>query len=176
MDKNIFELLDDHRSKWGKMLNNLGCPKRLIEDFTHDAYIKISELDDIDRIIHENGEINMYYVYFTLRSRVVDYYRENKLDYFSDIVDIQDDELDVDNEILLMNLYNDMMDKMDSFGHYGSKLCKIYLPTSRSLREIANESGISLTSIHHSIKQYKSFLKEEFIDEYKKYKKHKQKQ
>ena len=174
MSKDIIAILDEKRDDWGKMLTNLGCPEHLINDFIHDTYIKIHGLDDPSRIIREDGEANMYYVYFALRSRVVDYHRENKLVYVDDFEDTTDsDELDIDNEILLMNLYEGIMSRVDDFGAYGSKLCKIYLPTSLSLRQMATESGISLTSIHNSLKQYKAFIKEEFQDEYDFYKRHK---
>lgn len=174
MSKDIITILEAKREDWSKMLNNLGCPKHLIDDFIHDVYIKIHKMPDMDRIVREDGEVNMYYIYFALRSRVVDHYRQDKLVYVADFKDtVYGEELDIDNEILLMNLYQGIMIKVDDFGAYGSKLCKIYLPTSLSLRQMANDSGISLTSIHNSIKQYKAFIKEEFQDEYDQYKRHK---
>jgi len=174
IDEHIMLKLNSNRDKWGKMLNNLGCPKRYINDFIQDTYLKIYEMDDVSRILLDNGEVNMYYIYFALRSRVVDYYRQNKLDYVGDIRDTDmDDELDIDNEVLLMNLYQGIMTYVDQFGAYGSKLCKVYLPTSTSLRQLATDSGISVTSIHHSMKQYKAFIREEFEDEYEAYKRHK---
>ena len=176
IEEHILLKLNSNRDKWGKMLNNLGCPKRYIDDFIQDTYIKIYEMDDVSRIVLESGEVNMYYVYFALRSRVVDYYRQNKLDYVGDIVDTTyDDAVDIDNEVLLKDLYQGIMSYVDKFGAYGSKLCKVYLPTSISLRQLAAETGISVTSIYHSMKQYKQFIKEEFEDEYKLYKRHKNK-
>jgi len=170
----IIEVLDTRRDDWSKMLTNQGCPIHLIDDFIHDTYIKLSNLDNPKRIIREDGDVNMYYVYFTLRSRVVDYHRQNKLVYVADFIDTTDtDDFDIDNEILLNNLYEGIMSEVNVFGAYGSKLCKLYLPTSLSLRQLATESGISLTSIHNSLKQYKAYIKEEFEDEYLAYKRHK---
>ena len=168
----ILTKLDVHRVKWTQMLVNMGCPEDAIEDVIHNMYIKIHKMKDHEKIIREDGDVNIFYIYRTLNSCFINHINENPYcsmgDYYID--SIIDDPLDVDAEIELMDLYMDMLDEMNEFGQYGSKLCKVYLPTDRSLRQIASESGISLTSIYNSVKQYKAILREEFKEQYDEYK------
>jgi len=48
-------------------------------------------------------------------------------------------------------------------------LFKLYRDTDFSMRDIAKETTISLISIFHSIKTYKTILKEKFQKDYEDY-------
>lgn len=154
------------------MLTNMGCNEEFIEDVIHDMYLKIYKMKDHEKIVREDGDVNIFYIYRTLNSCFINHVNENANvslgNIYTDL--LVDDPLDVDAEVELMSLYMDMLDEMNEFGQYGSKLCKVYLPTDRSLRQIASESGISLTSIYNSVKQYKAILREEFKEQYETYK------
>ena len=168
----ILTKLEVHRIKWIQMLTNMGCNEEFIEDVIHDMYLKIYKMKDHEKIVREDGDVNIFYIYRTLNSCFINHVNENANvslgNIYTDL--LVDDPLDVDAEVELMSLYMDMLDEMNEFGQYGSKLCKVYLPTDRSLRQIASESGISLTSIYNSVKQYKAILREEFKEQYETYK------
>lgn len=166
----ILIVLENHRDKWGKMLNNMGCPSRFIEDIIQDTYIKISLMKNNTKILREDGDVNLYYVYKTIYSVFCDYMNKNKyvlVEKFEDNLD--DDGLDIDTEMALMTIYSDILMYSNNFGSYGSKLCNLYLPTDRSLRQIAEGANISLTSIYNTIKKHKMELKEEFTESYEQY-------
>jgi predicted DNA-binding protein YlxM (UPF0122 family) len=55
---------------------------------------------------------------------------------------------------------------MKSWHSYDRILSEKYLSTDYSLRDIANGSGISLTSIFHSMKKNKELLNQLFIEDY----------
>ena len=56
----------------------MGCPKDLCEDLTQEMYIKIDAyLKKTDNNIMYEDDINIYFVYLTLRSLFTDYVRKN---------------------------------------------------------------------------------------------------
>jgi len=48
---------------------------------------------------------------------------------------------------------------------YDEKLFKLYFMTDMSLRDVAKETKISLTSIYNSVKNYREFIYEKFNED-----------
>ncbi len=69
--------------------------------------------------------------------------------------------------------YNDIClmidEEIENWHFYDKKLFKLYRDTDFSMRDIAKETTISLISIFHSIKNYKSILKDKFQQDYDDY-------
>jgi predicted DNA-binding protein YlxM (UPF0122 family) len=55
---------------------------------------------------------------------------------------------------------------MDNWHWYDSMLFKVYKEGNASMRDIAKDSGISLTSIFNTLKNCKERLKEEVGEDY----------
>lgn len=166
----ILSLLDKDRQKWIKITISLGCPEDYAEDIVHDMYIKISSFEDTKRLLYENtGEINYWYIILTLRSACYDYLKSrNKFVSWEPFEGI--DELpDIKKEIAFEVLYDKIISATNEFGRYGSKLTQMYFKTDYSLRQIASESTISLSSIFNSIKVYRNILKERFGEDFEDY-------
>ena len=111
----------------------MGCPKDLCEDLTQEMYIKIDAyLKKTDNNIMYEDDINIYFVYLTLRSLFTDYVRKNnkikKVEINESILEKKVDEnyadkiqLDVVKDLQKItieewyhdHLYLDLLDKED---------------------------------------------------------------
>ena len=59
--------------------------------------------------------------------------------------------------------------EINSWHVYDAKLCNTYYLSDMSLRQISKGTNISLTSIFNSIKNYKSILRNKFIEDVEDY-------
>tara|TARA_R110002012_G_scaffold24451_1_gene81670 strand:+ start:59 stop:706 length:648 start_codon:yes stop_codon:yes gene_type:complete len=72
---------------------------------------------------------------------------------------------------LYVNIIQDIDNFVDTWYWYDAKLFKLYYDKGMSMRKIAKETGISLKSVFNSLKAAKMKLREEFQEDYNKYKK-----
>lgn len=133
MNNKIFE----QHHKWIKIARTFGALD-FAEDLVQDTYIKLLDKEDI----------NEAYFYFALRSTVTDFLRKEKreLIYFEPETKIDED----------------IYDYIDTWHPYDRKLFLTYINNNFSMRELANQTGISLTSIFNTIKNCNENLKKRF--------------
>tara|TARA_R110002012_G_scaffold26055_4_gene85351 strand:+ start:1858 stop:2487 length:630 start_codon:yes stop_codon:yes gene_type:complete len=74
-------------------------------------------------------------------------------------------------ESLFGNIKEDIDKVVGAWYWYDAKLFKLYYDKGMSMRKIASETGISLKSVFNSLKAAKMRLREEFQEDYNKYKK-----
>jgi len=76
----ILTLLYKKHKLWIRHLRSLGCAEDLCEDITQEMYIKVDTYvkKTGNSILYKNNEINIYFVYLTLRSMYYDYCRRLK--------------------------------------------------------------------------------------------------
>ena len=159
-----------HHQKWVKIVESFG-ELDWAEDIVQESYIALIKYADEDKLINSKGEVRMGYMYFTLRSLYFQFYNKkmkvNKVN-IDDCWNLFDDsnieEHKAYNEICLL-IDNEIKD----WNWYDRKLFKLYRDTDLSMRDIANETGISLISIFHSLKNHKQILKEKFMKQYTDY-------
>lgn len=167
-------LAKDHKL-WIRMVESLNCPKAYSEDIVQEMYLKIHRLDIGEKIMYNEDEVNKFYVYVTLRNLYIDSVKvknrmrmvENKEEDEPDYVDglSSFDDYDHERELALQRISNKIMSEVDSWHKYNAILCKLYFKTDMSLRYIAEGSGISLTSIYNSIRNYRDIIYEEFKED-----------
>ena len=135
MDKIIF----DNHQKWIKIATTFGAGD-YAEDLVQDTYLKCLEVE----------RVNEAYFYFALRNTVVDWHRKEKKEF-----------LYVNNEQFLNEqIYN----YIDTWHHYDRKLYLTYIENKLSMRDISEQTNISLTSIFKTIKNCNEKLRV-FINE-----------
>lgn len=123
MDKSIF----NNHNKWIKIASTFGGGD-YSEDLVQETYIKC-----LDKEI-----VNEAFFYFALRNTVYDWLRKEKKQKL--YLEPQ--------QFLNENIYN----YIDTWNGYDRKLYLLYIESTMSMRDIANETKISLTSIFHTIK------------------------
>lgn len=125
------------------------------EDVVQDVYIKLLEIEDkegnIDRLTYK-GKINMVYLFNTVRNRVYNIKRiTNRCVCIDEVGSVPTHEhsmikAEVDAKLLEM-------------GAYYHSLHDAYFNDSISMRELAEKSKLSLTTIFYGVKHIKENLK-----------------
>ena len=146
-------IVSKHHADYVKIVRSWG-EYDYSEDIVQEMYIKLLKYTTAEKII-KHGQVNKGYVWFTLRSVFNDYLKEkNRIEKFriGDGFDIIDD---IEEQIELKSVNN----YVDSWEWYDKMLFKLYINTDLSIRQIAKETGISLTSVFYTIKTCKNRIK-----------------
>jgi len=173
----MMEILYKQHGKWLNMLAVLGCPIDDREDLVQDMYIKIVNQQNPSRIMYNETEVNRFYIYLVLRSIYYDFIKMRSRNPLLLDHDINDEHFIVNDEYSIMmddqhgweRMYSKLLNGVNGLGMYGSKLTQAYFKTDKSMRDMAEETTISLTSIFNSIRKYRAILKEEFGEDWEDY-------
>jgi RNA polymerase sigma factor (sigma-70 family) len=158
----MLEELYKYHDEWLAIAVAMTSTKEDAEDLVQDMYIRLNEkLDSIERIRHGKDDVNRYFVYLTIRNLARDNLRKRRpdityVDYIEEL-----DRPEVEHTIEVMH---DIDKEVESWHWYEKTLFNIYMRSEKSMRDIANESGISLTNIFHTIKKCKQRLKDKIND------------
>lgn len=182
------ELLSKYHNLWIAMGLSIGIRNDLVEDFIHEMYLKLNKyISDPKKIMYNENEPNKFYIYITIKNLWNDYLKakskhrmisidelgennENHKTYLPLIDDASDTyhkrNKDYAQQIILDNIQQEV-DSWDRW--YDQKLFKIYYETDISMRKLAKDSHISVTSIFNSCKNYKQIINSKFNEDYQDY-------
>lgn len=174
------QMLAENHAEYIKMAraiaNNNNEVYNYAEDFVQEAYLRLAKYDDLfDKIISTKGKVSKGYMFFTLRSIILNTIKRKsnlKFNYLGSQYDFEEtynfiDEGVDEDKIGIEAIEN----KMYSIVREGSKwfdyeLFKTYLETGKSFRTIAQESGIGIRTIYLSIKRSKVMIAEKLNEDY----------
>ena len=159
------------------MVVSFGCDTDTAQDIVQSFYLRMHKyVKDSSRIMYNDDEVNRFFVYVTLKNMWKSYISaKNKYQFF----DIWEEE---GSEEFKEEVFNHDMDgaferlvekidkEMGTWHRYDRILSEKYLKTDYSLREIADGTGISLTSIFNSMKTNKKMLKDKFQEDWEDFK------
>lgn len=168
---------------WVAMAKNLGAPNSVAEDLVQEMYIRLNKyVKDPNKIYYKDtGEINRFYVWVTLRNMVLSYkgMKAKNVTFFLDDClrdegdrrQIEDrpsmDELEVDKELARDKITQNIRRSIEEWEYwYDKKLFNLYYFTDMSMRDIARNTGISLTSIFNSCKNYRNRVLDEYREDW----------
>jgi DNA-directed RNA polymerase specialized sigma24 family protein len=178
----ILNELSKRNKEWYRIALSICKDEHLANDLVQLMYFRILKyIKDIDKI-KVNGKINSLYIYVTIKNL---YYQHKNAEKKNTRLEYQDyDSFDDSNNINYypINLttsiddeknmisfekaHQKLIDKIDNeiktWHWYDEKLFRLYYYTDKSLRKIASETGISLTSIYNSCKNYKIIIEQKF--------------
>jgi DNA-directed RNA polymerase specialized sigma24 family protein len=167
MDKLL--ILGQNHNEWLLMANKMGIGE-MSEDMVQETYLRIIRLNYVDGIVKDDGSLNKFYMWLTIRAVHVDYLRANSQNFVSlDEVKESYEETDLEKHEALNTLDHKIHLEMESWAWYDSMLFKVYKEGNASMRNIANDSGISLTSIYNTLKNCKQRLRESVGEDYQDY-------
>ena len=173
-------MLAENHAEYIKMAraiaNNNNEVYNYAEDFVQEAYLRLAKYVDLfDKIISTKGKVSKGYMFFTLRSIILNTIKRKsnlKFNYLGSQYDFEEtynfiDEGVDEDKIGIEAIEN----KMYSIVREGSKwfdyeLFKTYLETGKSFRTIAQESGIGIRTIYLSIKRSKVMIAEKLNEDY----------
>jgi len=167
MDK--LQKLGLNHKEWLLMAKKMGIGE-LSEDIVQETYLRIIRLNYIDGVVKDDGSLNKFYMWLSIRAVHVDYLRANQMNLVSlDEVKESYEETDLQKHEALNRLDYRIHKEMESWAWYDSMLFKVYKEGNASMRNIAKDSGISLTSIYNTLKNCKQRLKESVGEDYEDY-------
>ena len=180
MEKRVIDILAEKHNDWINMAKSFGVSKENANELVQQMYIRITDyVDDPNKILYNEKEVNTYYVYVTLRNLYLSRHHQGK----KNTVYI-DDELDIEEQLLPESVeeqkknFDKIFDKIDKITKnwywYDKKIFNIHFYNQMSMRKISRETKISLSSIFNTLSNGKKKIKEGAIEEYRKYLKSKQ--
>lgn len=98
---------------------------------------------------------------------------ENLAERLTEVDELTDDMEFTDSmfDSLYVNIVQDIDNFVDTWYWYDAKLFKLYYKKGMSMRKIAKETRISLKSVFNSLTKAKQRIREEFGEDYNRYKK-----
>ena len=155
----------------------MGCQKQIAEDIVQSMYLRIHRLvKDQNKIMYNDDEVNRFFIYVTLKNMYVDYCKaKSKYQFFEYVetdAEVEEDgltESEFEQQEAFHNLVDSISGEIMNWERYDIILSNLYFKTNMSLRDISNGSGISLTSIYNSIRNYKHILNSKFVEDYEDY-------
>jgi hypothetical protein len=173
--------LAKHHNYWLKILSNLGADEYLANELVQQMYLKLHDKKGIE---FGDNDVNKYYVYRTLYSLYIQYYKDLRKDntveykYYHETEQSDYNEERDYTEDLLLDKVRDIVNGLSSYDkelfqvYFGVRLNKdsLNITEGKSMREISEGTDISTGSIFYSIKQIKRLfrdnLKEDLQDFY----------
>jgi RNA polymerase sigma factor (sigma-70 family) len=153
--------------EWVKMANYLGAD--YAEDVVQDMYLKLCEnITLIERIEHKEGEVNTFYIFTILRSKIVDAHRKTKREHYDELLFdpiLPPDDCEREYEWLMANIKT----TIDKMSDYDQMLLELHFVYKLSMREIEKRTGIPLHSIFNRLMNAKNLIKYENYGKYKSY-------
>ena len=167
MDK--LQKLGLNHKEWLLMAKKMGIGE-LSEDIVQETYLRIIRLNYIDGVVKDDGSLNKFYMWLSIRAVHVDYLRANQMNLVSlDEVKECYDEADLEKHEAYSNIYDKIEDEISNWHWYDQKLFNLYKQGELSMRDIAKDTNISLTSIFNTIKNCKERLKDNVGEDYEDY-------
>lgn len=159
-------ILADHHKEWVKIVRSFG-EQDLAEDVVQDVYLRIVRYNYEERVI-KDGKPNIALMWMMLRNRAFEINKTGSVQFLSldEVRGVADQESNLKKHEALERLHIRIHKEMDNWHWYDSMLFKVYKEGNASMRDIAKDSGISLTSIFNTLKNCKERLKEEVGEDY----------
>lgn len=180
----MLEILSKYHSTWVSMGISIGIPNDIVEDFVHETYLRLNKyVENPEKIMYNETEVNRFYVYITLKNLWTDYCKErskfqkrNVADYSADHYSFEVPEWAIYEEVNREEqkaeeyIIAKINEEVDSWDHwYDKKLFRLYYNSDISMRKLAIETKISVTSIFNSCKNYKEILRTKFGEDFEDY-------
>ena len=158
------------------------------DDYMQEVYIKLGKYDNLyEKVIKPDGSVSKGYIFFAIRSVVLNDLKKKKvlnMDYWGDAYDVEDRFvgkevhikgstdiiIDSDRDDTTKNR-DDVEDRMyeiaeNNLHWFDFQLFKTYLSEGKSFRTLAAETGLGIQTIYLSIKKTKMLIADELFEQY----------
>ena len=166
MDK--LNVLARQHKDWVRIVNSFG-EYFLADDIVQETYLKIIRLNYIDKIVTES--INKNIMWLILRSVYVDHLRDKKITSvpIDDCLKLSYTDYNLEKHEAFNLIEQKIQEEVDTWHWYDIKLFNLYRNSELSMRDIAEETNISLTSIYNTLKNCKERLRESIGEDFEDY-------
>lgn len=184
----MLEKLAAKHKLWLKMALDLGVNLYKAEDFVQDLYLKSYELEQKGKDFSYGDDVNIFYVFLTMKSLRGQKNRELKKEVpvrsLDTVLDeesgytrqegLMSDDVDMDEQLGFESVYRNVMKVINDLPSHPDypqylkdkaphfiNLFIGYHTTTKSMRQISKETGIRLGTIHKVLNTVMEIVKEE---------------
>ena len=162
---NALTILSKYHKEWLNIVRLFG-DNEFAEDIVQDVYLKVHQYNYYEKILID-GEPNRALMWILLRNTT---YKANKSasnDLSIEVVrDLAQEELELLKHESLESIYDRVENEISSWDWYDQKLFRIYKDERKPMRQISDETGISLKSIFLTIKSCKERIRQSVGEDY----------
>ena len=153
----ILEHLAERNDEWLKMAHKFSAePKDALQDAYLEMYDRFKNAPET-LLEMDKGQLALY-MYLTIRSAAMTNIKQHKR-YADPLDQIEESpDYDIEKDRLTERKLDALHNEMNNWYWYDKKLTALHLVEGMSMREISRETGISLSSIFHTIKTCKKRL------------------
>ena len=168
---------------WTRICLNFGATREETEDIIQDMYLKLLTDVDMSRIKYGEDSVNRYYIYKMLKSLFINLKRDKLLnnsyqlneelgiansDDYNYAKDQALEDIIKDIKIQLSTRRRSLQRLFELYYRIPLNSNKVYQGENLSYRDIARQSGISLSTVFNDMKELKGIigLKREDIEDY----------
>jgi hypothetical protein len=173
----LIDRLAEKHYDWIRMSKSFGANSEQANELVQSMYVRLVKYVDADseRIMYTKDKINTYYVYVTLRNLFLSNAHSYKKD--ADLLheggksfdEYMHEELDMHYEEAHKVLFDKIDAVVNDWYWYDKKLWSIHFYDKVSMRGIASDTKISLSSIFNTLKNGKEKVRNEVKEEYENY-------
>jgi DNA-directed RNA polymerase specialized sigma24 family protein len=164
--------------------NNMSV-RNYAEDYVQEAYLRLLRYDDLyDKVIGAEEKVSKGYVFFVLRSIIInDLKKKSNLKY-----SFMGDEYDMEEKYMLVEEFDEQRQAEDELEQkmftlldravadptceiewFDAAVFKKYCTTRKSYKTISEESGVGNRTIYLSMKRCRLYIAEHLYDDYKEF-------
>ena len=190
---NWFEIVSKRHKEYLNIVRSFTENKdnKYVEDIVQDAYLEITELGakkhkendkrvndkykDLsisERILNEDNEVNMMYMWITLKRVSMNHLKQRKRNNY--IIRLgqnfdKQETIDQDNEKAFEVLIKKIEKEIKTWHWYDRMLFETYISNNKSMRKLSQDTKISLTSVFNTLKNCKLRLQKVIGEDYEDY-------
>jgi len=168
----IIDLLAEKDADWINMAKSFGVSDEDARELVQEMYLRLHRyVDEPEKIMYNETEVNTFYVYVTLRNIYLTGLKKIPLyGYLDDNVLKAYEELNIEKEVAFDKILSRIRSEVDEWYWYDKKLWQIHFDKQKSMRSISNETTISLSSIFNTLKRCKNTIRDMFNEDVEDYK------
>lgn len=161
--------VSNQHKEWVKIVTTFGTDYP--EDIVQEMYLRVHKYGQKEKVLNESGDVNLFYIWTLLRNCWHDSNKSNKLEFISleclHTISCPEDHI---NQYEAFNKIENLIDQeTKTWHHYDKMLFDIYRNQNLSMRQIADKTNISLTSIFNTLKNCKERIKENVGEDFEDY-------
>jgi len=150
---------------------NLTSNKDDAESLIQDVYLQLLEMPDLEKIIYNKNDLNLFYLYKIIKSKFLNNIKANqklnKVALKQEVIDTQaeeeySEEEDENTEKLLLLVTETLSGSLHWFD---SKLFTTYIDDDHSIQSLSDATKISKNAIFTSLRKTKLLIKKRAQDE-----------
>ena len=164
-------VLEKHHKEWVGIVKKFG-EQTYSEDLVQETYIRIYRSGSHNKAVI-NNKPNKAFMYIALRNNYLTFVREKSKGHKVDLSTVQlESKIETEeNRYIANDTLEELIKKeIDRWYWYDKKLFLLYMNNDVSMRNLAKETKISLSSIANTLKNCKAKLRRAIGEDYEDYK------